>query len=78
MSKARHPNFRNEIELVISEDDIAVSYGRVVGTNDGEKLGIPPTGKPVECEAIGILRFADRKAVECWGVATMQQLGLIG
>jgi predicted ester cyclase len=82
MSKAAYSDFRNELDLVIGEGDIAVSYGRIVGTNDGEMMGMPPTGNRVECETMGILRFAERKAVERWGVADayvmMQQLGLMG
>jgi predicted ester cyclase len=80
--RASHSDFRNELDLVVGEGDIAVSYGRIVGTNDGEMMGLPPTGKRVECETMGILRFADGKAVERWGVADglvmMQQLGLMG
>jgi len=43
---------------------------------------MPPTGKRVEVETFGMLRFADGRAVERWGVADgvtmMQQLGLFG
>jgi predicted ester cyclase len=82
MSKVWYSDFRNELDFVIGEGDIAVSYGRIVGTNDGEMMGMPPTGKRVECETIGVLRFADGRAVERWGVADglvmMQQLGLMG
>jgi len=82
MTKAVYSDFRNELDFVIGEGDIAVSYGRIVGTNDGEMMGMAPTGKRVECETIGILRFADGRAVERWGVADglvmMQQLGLMG
>jgi predicted ester cyclase len=47
----------------------------------GEFLGIPPTGKRIEVEAIDIVRMRDGQAVEHWGVtdtiAMMQQLGAI-
>jgi predicted ester cyclase len=82
MIRTAFPDFRNEIDLVVAEGDLAVSYGRVVGTNDGPMMGLPPTGRPVECESVGILRFAGGQAVERWGVADnmvmMQQLGLLG
>jgi predicted ester cyclase len=78
MTLAIFSDFRN----VLGEDDIAVSYGRIVGTQDGEMMGMPPTGKPVECETFGTLHFADGKVVERWGLgdnmAMMQQLGLFG
>src|ERR1700730_10758458 len=82
MTLAIFPDFRNVLDLVIGEDDIAVSYGRIIATQDGEMMGIPPTGKRVECEAFGILRFANGKVIERWGLADnmamMQQLGLFG
>jgi len=82
MTKAAFSDFRNELDLVIGEGDIAVSYGRIVGTNDDENVEMPPTGKRVEVETFGMLRFADGRAVERWGVADgvamMQQLGLYG
>jgi predicted ester cyclase len=82
MTRAMFSDFRNELDLVLGEGDIAVSYGRIVGTNDGEMMGMPPTGNRVECESIGILRTANGRAVERWGVADglvmMQQLGLLG
>jgi predicted ester cyclase len=81
-TRAMFSDFRNELDLVVGEDDIAVSYGRITGTNDGGMMGMPATGKRVECETIGLLRFAHGKVVERWGVADnmtmMQQLGLFG
>jgi predicted ester cyclase len=82
MTRAMYSDFRNELDLVVGEGDIAVSYGWVVGTNDGPMMGVPPTGRRVECETIGVLRFAGGRAVERWavtdGLTMMQQLGLMG
>ena len=81
-TRAMFSDFRNELDLVVGEDDIAVSYGRIVGTNDGEMMGMPATGKRVECVTVGLLRFVDGKAVERWGIADtmkmMEQLGILG
>ena len=45
-------------------------------------MGMPATGKRVECETMGMHCFADGKVAERWGVAdnmtVMQQLGLFG
>jgi len=45
-------------------------------------MGLPPTGRKVDYNSIGILRFADGQVVERWGVGDalkqMQQLGLLG
>lgn len=68
--------------LIVAESDIAVSYGRNVGTNTGEFMGMPPTGKTIDVLSFGMLRFKDGQAIERWGfadsMAMMQQLGLLG
>ena len=44
-------------------------------------MGVPPSGKRVEIEAIDIVRIVDGKAVEHWGVTDnmglMQQIGAV-
>ena len=76
------PDFANPIDLVVAEDDLAVSHGRMTGTHTGDLMGLPPTGRTIDVPTIGILRFANGRAVERWGVADnmtmMQQLGVLG
>ena len=55
---------------------------RITGTNDGEFMGMPATGKSVDFQGVDIVRISDAgKAVEHWGVtdtmAMMQQLGAV-
>jgi steroid delta-isomerase-like uncharacterized protein len=75
-------DYHEEIELVVADDEKAVSYVRLTGTHDGDLMGLPPTGRSVDVRAMGILRFADGRAVERWGIgdslSQMQQLGLLG
>jgi predicted ester cyclase len=82
MSRTAFPDFRNPLDLIVAEGDIAVSYGRNVGTNTGEWMGMPPTGKTFDVAAFGMLRFKDGQAIERWGfvdtMAMVQQLGLLG
>jgi predicted ester cyclase len=59
---------REEIELIVADEDKAVSYARVTGTHDGDFMGLPPTGRTVDFRVMGILRFANGQAVERWGV----------
>jgi predicted ester cyclase len=51
------------------------------GTQKGEFMGIPPTGKSVSIGVIDIIRMADGKVMEHWGqmdsMGMMQQLGAI-
>jgi predicted ester cyclase len=71
-------NFRNPLDLIVAENDVAVSYGRNVGTNTGEFMGMRPTGKAIDVVSVGMLRFKDGQAIERWGfsdsVTMMQQL----
>jgi predicted ester cyclase len=82
LMRTAFPDFRNPLDLIVAEGDIAVSYGRLVGTNTGQMMGMPPTGKTIDVLAFGMLRFKDGQAIERWGVhdtmAMTQQLGLLG
>jgi predicted ester cyclase len=82
MMRTAFPDFRNPLDLIVAEGDIAVSYGRMVGTNSGQMMGMPPTGRTMDVLVIGMLRFKDGQAIERWGVndtmAMSQQLGLLG
>jgi predicted ester cyclase len=79
LTRTAFPDFRNPLDLIVADGDIAVSYGRMVGTNTGEMMGMPPTGKTIDVPSFGMLRFKDGQAVERWGVhdtmVMMQQLG---
>jgi predicted ester cyclase len=74
------PDYREEILWSIAEGDRAVSYVRITGTHQGPLHGMEPTGRQVDYNAMGALRFASGMAVERWGfgdsLAMMQQLGL--
>ena len=82
LTRSAFPDFRNPLDLIIAEGDIAVSYGRMVGTNTGVMMGLPPTGKTIDLPTFGMLRFKDGQAIERWGahdnLTMMQQLGLLG
>jgi steroid delta-isomerase-like uncharacterized protein len=79
---AAFPDMRMDVEDVIASGDKAVARVRVTGTNKGEFMGMPATGKSVAMKLIDITRFGDGGlAREHWGVADqltlMQQLGVI-
>ena len=76
------PDLRMDVQDVIASGDKAVARVRVTGTNHGEFMGIPATGKSGAMNLIDITRFSDDGlAREHWGVADqlalMQQLGVI-
>ena len=79
---AAFPDLRNDLQDVITSGDKVVARVRVTGTNQGEFMGMPATGKSIDLEAIDIVRFGDDgKAVEHWGamdgIEMMQQLGAV-
>ena len=79
---AAFPDMRMDVEDVIASGDKAVARVTVTGTNKGEFMGMPATGKSVSVKLIDITRFGDDGlAREHWGVvdqlAMMQQLGVI-
>ena len=69
------------IDLVATEDTVWIR-NRATGVNTGEVMGRPATGRPLDVTVIDIIRFADGKVVEHWGVADqlgmLIQLGLFG
>jgi steroid delta-isomerase-like uncharacterized protein len=79
---AAFPDMRMDVEDIIASGDKAVARVLVTGTNKGEFMGMPATGKSVAMKLIDITRFGDDGlAREHWGVADqlamMQQLGVI-
>ena len=75
------PDLHISVEDVIEEGDKIVARNTVTGTHQGEYMGIPPTGTRVTYDEIFILRFADGRIAETWGVvdvlSQMKQLGAI-
>ena len=76
------PDFRMNVEDLISDGDKTVARVRATGTHQGEFMGVPPTGTGVDLELIDIMRFDGAGLVcEHWGVADMlslmQQLGVV-
>jgi predicted ester cyclase len=77
--RSAFPDFKATIEHLIAEGDKVVMSMTWTGTQKGEFMGIPPTGKRVSFGVIDIIRLAGGKFVEHWGImdsmALMQQLG---
>jgi steroid delta-isomerase-like uncharacterized protein len=81
MYLAAFPDLRFDVEDMLSSGDKVVARVRATGTNDGEFMGMPATGKRVDVQLIDIVRFGDDGlAHEHWGVvdslSMMQQLGV--
>jgi steroid delta-isomerase-like uncharacterized protein len=82
MFVAGFPDLRFDPEDILRSGDKVVARVRVTGTNKGDFMGMPATGKSVNVQLIDIARFGDDGLlVEHWGVmdvmSMMQQLGAV-
>jgi predicted ester cyclase len=66
-------------DQAIAHDDFVAVTGTITGTNTGELMGWPPTGRPVSFAYMDMYRIADGMIVEAWHVedvaALLAQLG---
>ena len=81
MYLAAFPNLHFTFEDLIAEGDKVVVRETMSGTQQGELMGIPPTGKQFSVTGIEIYRFEGGKIVEHWLESDMlgllQQLGAL-
>jgi steroid delta-isomerase-like uncharacterized protein len=79
--RAAFPDLRAEIKDQVSQGDKVVTRQTFHGTNTGEFMGMPPTGKKVSFDVIDILRLRDGQFTDHWNVVDalglMQQLGAV-
>lgn len=62
------PDLHISPEQIISDGDCVAAHWSVVGTHRGDLMGMAPTGKSIDLNAIEIFKLADGKIVEQWGV----------
>jgi steroid delta-isomerase-like uncharacterized protein len=81
MLRSAFPDFKATIDDIVAEGDKVVIRQTWSGTQKGEFMGVPPTGKSISIGVIDIIRLAEGKFVEHWGqmdsMGMMQQLGAI-
>lgn len=75
------PDFKFELKQIVSEGNMVWVHGTYSGTQEGDWLGIPATGKAYSFDAVDIFRVEDGKLAEHWDVldiyALFKQLGVI-
>ncbi len=69
------PDLEFTVDLVVAEEDQAVTLWTATGTHRGEWLGIAPTDREVTWQGINIFRIECGQIVESWGEA--DHLGLL-
>jgi len=81
MLHSAFPDFKATIDDMVAEGDKVVIRQTWSGTQKGEFMGVPPTGKSVSFGVIDIIRLSGGKIVEHWGqmdsMGLMMQLGAI-
>jgi steroid delta-isomerase-like uncharacterized protein len=81
MYRGAFPDYMCTVEDQIAEGDKVVTRWTVRGTQKGELMGIPPTGKQVTLPGVVVDRIANGQLVETWLQADvlgmLQQLGII-
>jgi steroid delta-isomerase-like uncharacterized protein len=73
--RAAFPDLRIAISEQIAEDDRVATRKTFRGTHNGDFLGVPASGRPVEFEVIDILTFESGKITEHRVI--LDQLGLL-
>ena len=75
------PDLKVTVNQLVAERDLMVGHMTTEGTQTGEFMGIPASGKKIAIAEMNMVRIANGKAVERWGqanaMAMMQQLGVI-
>ena len=80
--QAAFPDLHMDAEEILTSGDKTVARVKASGTQHGEFMGMPASGRSVEVQLIDIMRFDEAGLVcEHWGVMDMlsmlQQLGVI-
>jgi len=81
MFRTGFPDVKFTIEQMVAEGDMVATFVHGEGTNDGEFMGRPPSGKSARWQSTGFFRVKNGKIVEHWGVpdllGLMTQIGAI-
>lgn len=81
VTRAAFPDLSWTIEEMLAEGDAVVTRYTYSGTQHGELMGIPPTGKSFRSTGIAIDRIAGGQIAEEWEtrdtLGALQQLGVL-
>jgi len=76
-----YPDAVVTIQDMYAEGDAVITKKTFTGTNEGEFMGMPATGRRVSFQYVDIMRLRDGRIIDHWNVVDqlswMMQLGLI-
>ena len=75
MYRTAFPDLRITVDEQFAEGETVITRWTATGTNEGELMGMPATGKQATVAGININRISGGKLVEGWGL--FDQLGLL-
>jgi predicted ester cyclase len=64
--EAGFPEYKLEVQEMISEGDLVAIRGTVLGTHKGAYAGIPPTGRQIKLEVMVFYRIRDGRISQFW------------
>ena len=80
MFRSAFPDWHSDLGLLIGEGDLVVEQFTASGTQRGEIMGVPASGRAVTLSGIQIFRVRDGRITERWGrlddLGLLTQLGL--
>ena len=75
------PDLNVVVDQWVAEGDLVVGVMTTTATQTGEFMGMPPSGKKFSVREIHMVRVANGKMAEHWGLqnelSMMQQLGFM-
>jgi len=78
---AAFPDLKVTVNQILAEGDLVATAVTFTGTQKGEFMGAPASGKVMTITGLDIVRIKDGKATEHWGASDhltmMQQLGMM-
>ncbi|HEY1320436.1 MAG TPA: ester cyclase [Streptosporangiaceae bacterium] len=81
MFRAAFPDWHADVGLLVGENDLVVEQFTAGGTQRGEIMGVPASGRPVTLRGLQVFRIAGGRIVERWGcldeLGLLSQLGLV-
>jgi len=81
MFRAAFPDVTCEVEHIVGEGVFIVAHARCHGTHQGDWMGVPASGRPINVHLFDLVRFIDGRATAHWGafdgLTLMQQIGAI-